>query len=71
MKLNETMCSFPTARAFFPVKYLDIPLTVSRLRKIDFQYLLDKAQNRMAARKGTTSPTLEDLSLQRLCFPLS
>lgn len=41
----KTMFSFPTARAFFfPVKYLGIPLTVSRSRKVGFQYLLDKVQ---------------------------
>lgn len=42
------MCRFPAARAYFPVKYLGTPLTISRLRKVDFQYLLDKVRNRMA-----------------------
>lgn len=49
VNLNETMCRFPAARAYFPVKYLDTPLTISRLRKVDFRYLLDKVRNRMAA----------------------
>jgi hypothetical protein len=52
MNLNETICNFPATRAFFPVKYLGITLTVSRLRKVVFQYLLDKVHNRMVAWKG-------------------
>jgi hypothetical protein len=35
--------ALPMPRANFPIKYLGLPLSVRRLRKIEFRPLLDKA----------------------------
>lgn len=52
VNLDETMHNLPTARAHFPIKYLDLPLTIHRLRKVDFQYMMDKVQSKMTTQKG-------------------
>ena len=40
------------ARANFPMKYLGLPLTVCRLRKIEFRPLLDKAMAKISSWHG-------------------
>ena len=41
--LEAILSSFPIVRSSFPIKYLGLPLTVRRLRKIDFQPLVEKS----------------------------
>lgn len=43
---------FPATRAVFPFKYFGLPLSLTRLRKVDFQHLIDKAVNRLANWQG-------------------
>jgi hypothetical protein len=50
--LNEILCDFPTRRALFPTKYLGLPLTITRLRRIDFQPLVDKAVSKLMVWNG-------------------
>ena len=52
MNLIETLSGFPVVRTSFPIKYLGLPLTVRRLRKADFQPLLDKATSKLAGWHG-------------------
>jgi hypothetical protein len=41
--MEEILAALPIARAHFPLKYLGLPLSPSRLRKLDFQPQIDKA----------------------------
>ncbi|WVZ78138.1 LOW QUALITY PROTEIN: hypothetical protein U9M48_025899 [Paspalum notatum var. saurae] len=52
LNLDEILAGFPASRTSFPIKYLGIPLTVARLKKVDFQYLLDKARNKLTNWQG-------------------
>ena len=40
---QHILSGFPVIRTSFPIKYLGLPLAVRRLRKLDFQPLVDKA----------------------------
>lgn len=50
--IDEILRSFPVKRASFPVKYLGLPLSVKRLKKVDFQPLIDKAAGKMSSWHG-------------------
>ncbi|WVZ64871.1 hypothetical protein U9M48_014329 [Paspalum notatum var. saurae] len=52
LNLDEVLASFPASRTRFPIRYLGIPLTVTRLKKVDFQYLLDKASCKLSSWHG-------------------
>ena len=45
--LDGILQAFPATRTTFPMKYLGLPLTVSRLRRIHFQPLEDKVANKL------------------------
>ncbi|WVZ95975.1 hypothetical protein U9M48_041672 [Paspalum notatum var. saurae] len=47
LNLDEILAGFPAPRTSFPTRYLGIPLTVMRLKKVDFQYLLDKISRKL------------------------
>ena len=47
--LDHLLQALPMARANFPMKYLGLPLTVCRLRKIEFRPLLDKAMAKISS----------------------
>jgi hypothetical protein len=50
--LDEVLHDFPARRAHFPTKYLRLPLTSTRLRRIDFQPLVDKAVSKLTVWNG-------------------
>ena len=52
MNLDDTLSGFPVVRTNFPIKYLGLRLTVRRLRKTDFQPLMDKAASKLAGWHG-------------------
>ena len=52
MNLDDILAGFPVMRTSFPTKYLGLPLTVRRLRKSDFQPLLEKATSKLAGWHG-------------------
>ena len=58
LNLGHTLQSLPATRATFPVKYLGLPLSVWRLRKVDFQYLEDKAASKLATWDGQNITTI-------------
>jgi hypothetical protein len=41
--LDELLTRLPVARAHFLIKYLGLPLSTRRLRRVDFQPQIDKA----------------------------
>jgi hypothetical protein len=50
--LDEVLHNFPARRAHFPTKYLGLPLTSTRLWRIDFQPLVDKAMSKLTIRNS-------------------
>ena len=48
VNLDDTLSGFPVQCTNFPIKYLGLPLTVRRLRKIDFQPLVEKATSKIS-----------------------
>ena len=50
--VRAVLADFPAAIVGFPFKYLGLPLTLSRLKKVDCQSLLDKAAGRLAHWQG-------------------
>jgi len=52
MNLDDILAGFPVVRTSFPTKYLGLPLTIRRLRKSDFQLLLEKATSKLAGWHG-------------------
>jgi len=50
--LDNVLAGLPVARAAFPLKYLGLPLSVRRLRKVDFQPLVDKAAGKLSTWQG-------------------
>jgi hypothetical protein len=50
--LDAVLTNLPLSRANFPLKYLGLPLTPRRLKRIDFQPLVDKAASKLSAWNG-------------------
>lgn len=46
--LDEILSEWPITRTGFPLKYLGLPLAIRRLRKVDFQPLIDKAAKKLS-----------------------
>ena len=47
LDLDDILADLPTTQVTFPIKYLGLPLSIRRLRKVDFQPLVDKAVARL------------------------
>lgn len=52
LDLVSILSSIPATRASFPIKCLGLPLSVWRLKKVDFQYLQDKAAGKLVTWDG-------------------
>lgn len=52
LDLHGISQNFPTIQTGFPMKYLELPLAINKLRQIDIQPLEDKAATKLAAWKG-------------------
>ena len=50
--LDRVLAPFPAKRVAFPFKYLGLPLTIHRLRRVDFQPLIDKVAGRLSSWQG-------------------
>lgn len=50
--LDAVLECFPAKRATFPMRYLGLPLSIHRLRKIDLQHLVDKAAGSLVPWQG-------------------
>lgn len=50
--LQAVLTDFPATHTNFPFMYLGLPLTLTRLKKVDCQQLLDKAAGRLAHWRG-------------------
>jgi hypothetical protein len=62
-QIQLALNSFPCQRAHFPVKYLGIPLLVSKLPKIALQPLADRVADRLPAWKGNLMNRSDRLAL--------
>jgi hypothetical protein len=49
VNLSQVLHSLPAACASFPIKYLGLPLSVWKLKTVDFQFLEDKAASKLVA----------------------
>lgn len=63
--LDDILGNLPVKRQHFPLKYLGLPLTVRRLRKVDLQPLLDKAMNRLSVWNGKNLTQAGRISLTK------
>ena len=52
LNLNIILAGSPTEVSRFPIKYLGLPLTVKRLKRVDFQPLVDKAISKLTIWNG-------------------
>jgi hypothetical protein len=50
--LDELLTRLPVTRAQFPIKYLGLPLSTRRLRRVDFQPQIDKATAKLSKWHG-------------------
>ena len=65
LPLEHILSSIPATRAAFPIKYLGLPLSVRQLRKVDFQYLEDKAAGKLVTWEGQSITTIGRTTLVR------
>ena len=65
LDLEQILRSMPATRASFPVKYLGLPLSVWQLKKVDFQYLEDKAAGKLVTWEGQNITTIGRTTLVR------
>jgi hypothetical protein len=52
LNLDEILTNFPATTTPFPIKYLGLPLSLGRLRRVDLQPYIDKAVARLNPWKG-------------------
>jgi hypothetical protein len=52
INLDDVLADLPMARATFLIKYLGLPLSIRRLKKIDFLPLLEKSASRISGWHG-------------------
>jgi len=50
--LDDVLADFQAVRASFPIRYLGLPLSIRRLRRVDFQLLIDKVAARLSVWRG-------------------
>src|SRR5438128_2053970 len=48
INLHEILHAFPAAYTTFPMRYLGLPLSITQLSRIHFQYLEDKVAGKLA-----------------------
>nr|XP_020200448.1 uncharacterized protein LOC109786280 [Aegilops tauschii subsp. strangulata] len=52
INLSSLLQNLPAARATFPLKYLGLPLSVWKLKAVDFQFLVDKVASKLVPWDG-------------------
>ncbi|XP_071680370.1 uncharacterized protein [Lolium perenne] len=52
INLEEVLANFPATTTPFPIKYLGLPLSLGRLRRVDLQPYIDKAMARLNPWEG-------------------
>ncbi|WVZ99055.1 hypothetical protein U9M48_044409 [Paspalum notatum var. saurae] len=52
LNIEDTLSDLPAQKSHFPIKYLGLPLTTYRLRRVDFQPLVDKAAAKLNGWSG-------------------
>jgi hypothetical protein len=66
INIEEILTGFPIMRAHFLIKYLGLPLSTKRLRKVDFQPQIDKAASKLSAWYGRNLTQAGRVSLTKL-----
>jgi hypothetical protein len=52
INISSVLADLPVSQAVFPIKYLGLPLTPRRLKKLDFRPLVDKAAGKLSTWNG-------------------
>ena len=52
MAMDPILQDFLAERVEFPIKYLGLPLSLTRLKKVDMQFILDKTATKIAPWQG-------------------
>jgi hypothetical protein len=52
INISSVLADLPVSQAVFPIKYLGLPLTPRRLKKLDFLPLVDKAVGKLSTWNG-------------------
>jgi hypothetical protein len=66
LNLNNILAGSPTEVSCFPIKYLGLPLTVQRLKRVDFQPLVDKAISKLILWNGRQINPVGHLTLVKV-----
>lgn len=61
--VDDILHDLPMTRASFPLRYLGLPLSVWRLKRVDFQYLEDKCAAKLPTWNGKFITTAGRASL--------
>jgi hypothetical protein len=67
--LEVILAALPIARAHFPLKYLELPLSPYRLRKLDFQPQIEKAVGKLSVWNGKNLTQAGRVSLTKSVLP--
>ena len=70
LDLEDTLSSFPAVRINFPIKYMGLSLAVRRLRKIDFQPMVEKATSKVLGWHGRHLTHAGRVCLKKLVLSL-
>lgn len=68
INLENTLQNFPTTMTTFHIRYLGLPLSVWTLKKVDFQYLLDKVGASLPLGRAKALPLWVGRSLSSSCL---
>jgi hypothetical protein len=63
--LDHLLIDLPVARTSFSMRYLDLPLSIRQLNKVDFQPLIDSAKGKLSAWSGRNLTQAGSLSLTK------
>ena len=75
--LEAILQEFPAARSHFPIRYMGLPLSVHRLRGVDFQFIVDKMAHKLPIGHGkriTTAgrvPLIRSVTTYQAIYPLT
>jgi hypothetical protein len=66
LPLDDILGCFLARRASFPIRYLGLPLSTSRLRKGDFQFLVNKIISKLSSWNGRNFSVVGRFTLVKL-----
>ena len=77
LDLDAILQDFPALRSHFPIRYLGLPLSVFRLRGVDFQFIVDKMARKLPIGHGKMVSTagrvalIKSVTTSQAIYPLT